>query len=151
MMSESINILIIGDDVKLLDVIRAQFESSKMVDFNCTILDEPSLGLSKVIDLMPDFIVLDIFMDNSKGRDVCDQLFRNTNTNSIPIMFLTTADSVDEIDKVFLFGSIAYHKKNDNLNDLIRSIIVHDALTPINKSLDKLMVVTREVETNYEN
>jgi CheY-like chemotaxis protein len=150
-MKELINVLIVDDNKLQLDVIKSIFESSKMVNFKCTIVNDPSTALGIAIETLPDFIVLDIFMGDYNGLDLCEALLKNHITHDIPVMFLTSSDSNDDIGKAFLFGSIAYHKKTDDLNDLVKSIIVHDALTPIKKSLDKLMYVTQEVQSNYEN
>jgi CheY-like chemotaxis protein len=149
-MKDSINVLIVDDNQLQLEIIRSSFESTTMVNFNCITLDDPTKALDFAIKHLPDFIVLDIFMGEYNGLDICASLLKNPITHEIPVMFLTSSDSQKDMGKAFLFGSIAYHKKTDNLNDLVRSIIVHDALTPINKSLDRLSFITREVEDNYE-
>jgi len=148
-MNSVITVLIVDDNLLTLEIIKGYFESTEIVEFKCITLDDPLLVIEKTIEHKPDFIVLDVFMPKRNGLNVCEDLFNNPETSQIPVMFLTSSESLDDRGKAFLFGSIAYFRKGDDIQDMIRTIILHDSLTPIRKALDRLSSVTKEVESNY--
>jgi putative two-component system response regulator len=48
-------------------------------------------ALEAIKDELPDIIVLDIYMDDISGIDVCKKVKNEKNTKHIPIIFLTAA------------------------------------------------------------
>lgn len=59
----------------------------------------------------PDLILLDIEMPEMNGFDVCRRLKANEQTNSIPIIFVTARNAVEDEEKGFQLGAVDYISK----------------------------------------
>lgn len=68
-------------------------------------------ALSSVTSSPPDIILLDINLPDMNGFEVCRQLKDNILTASIPIMFITGLNDVDEKLKAFSMGAVDYITK----------------------------------------
>ncbi len=71
----------------------------------------PVQGLAMAAALQPDLILLDVEMPEMGGFEVCTRLKENPATSSLPIIFLTGADSVDTKVRGFDLGAVDYVTK----------------------------------------
>lgn len=71
----------------------------------------PMEGLAMAASLQPDLILLDVDMPEMGGLEVCTRLKENPVTSSLPIIFLTGADSVDSKVRGFDLGAVDYITK----------------------------------------
>jgi diguanylate cyclase (GGDEF)-like protein len=68
-------------------------------------------GLAKARKERPDLILLDLKMPDLSGYDVCEQLKSDPNLDSIPVIFLTAADSIEDKVKGLDMGAVDYVAK----------------------------------------
>jgi len=62
-------------------------------------------------DPMPDLILLDIELPEMNGYQVCENLKKNHDTASIPIIFVTAMQSMEDEEKGLLLGAVDYVTK----------------------------------------
>ena len=79
-------------------------------------------GLDMVKKMIPDLILLDIRMPKMNGYEVCKELQKNTLTNHIPIIFITSASNTEDIVKGLNAGAVDYIKKPFIPKELIARI-----------------------------
>lgn len=70
----------------------------------------------------PDIIVLDVIMPTMKGREVCRRLKEDPVTQSIPVLFLTSKSSEDDIKAELALGAIGHITKPINSTVLVQHI-----------------------------
>ncbi len=75
-------------------------------------------ALSKIKDISPDLIILDIMMPGMDGIEVKSKLNENTSTASIPVMFLTGLDSIPDKIKGLHLGIDDYITKPFHVEEL---------------------------------
>ena len=75
-------------------------------------------ALSKIKDIAPDLIILDIMMPGMDGIEVKSKLNENTSTASIPVMFLTGLDSIPDKIKGLHLGIDDYITKPFHVEEL---------------------------------
>jgi len=148
-MNRQIRVLVVDDDQGNLDFLALAFKASNMADFECIGVRDPNMALAKAIEVKPDFIVLDVFMEDKSGLEVCQELNLNHLTSKIPIMFFSASSNQAHINQSFLFGSVAYLQKGTAIQDVIQTIIVHEAITPITRALDRLSLVCDVLGEKY--
>ena len=108
-------VLIVDDCSVSLEVVNVLLEGSGLAVTT-------SHDISGVIEVNPDLIVLDLYMPNRSGIDICRQLKSDSETSDIPVVMLS--NSYDSIDKVACFnaGAIDYLEKPIGREALINAI-----------------------------
>lgn len=86
------HILLIDDERKLTDPLRASFERA---GYRVTVANDGASGLSLALVEKPDVVVLDVMMPNLDGWQVCQTLRQHSN---VPIIMLTALD--DSVDRI---------------------------------------------------
>ncbi len=112
-------ILIIDDD-KTLQMMLKTVLASNGFDVVSTFSGEEGLLLARAEK--PDFIILDVIMPGIKGRDVCRQLKADPQTKDIPVLFLTSKDSEDDVEAELKAGAVGHVTKPVNSMSLVRKI-----------------------------
>jgi CheY-like chemotaxis protein len=96
----------------------------------------------------PDLILLDVMMPGMDGYEVCRRLKEDVKTRSIPVIFLTAKDHVEDQARGFEIGAADYIMKPVNPTVLTARIATHIALSDHRKQLtDALEKVTHSI--NY--
>lgn len=62
-------------------------------------------------DYPPDLVLLDIMMPDMDGYEVCRELKSNPQTSSIPVIFVTSLNDVDEEERGLNLGAVDYITK----------------------------------------
>lgn len=91
---------------------------------------------------LPDLILLDINMPELDGYEVCRRIKSNPILKEIPIIFVTSNSSPDEITKGFEVGGVDYVTKPYNPNELRSRIQTHILLKD---SREKLMILANKL------
>ena len=84
-------------------------------------------GLHLALNERPDMIILDVIMPGIKGRDLCVKIKHYDVLKNIPVVFLTSKDSEDDIKAELEAGAVSHLTKPVNpqqLLQLVKSIIV---------------------------
>jgi len=98
----------------------------------------------KILEMThPDIILLDIMMPEMDGFEVCKRIKSNSRLESIPIIFLTAKNSIDDIIKGFELGAVDYIIKPFNILEVKARIDTHLKLYA---ALDKINEQKRELE-----
>lgn len=112
-------ILIIDDDKALQTMLKAVLGSNGF-DVIATFSGEEGLVLAG--SEKPDMIILDVIMPGIKGREVCRRLKADPATQAIPVLFLTSKDSEDDVAAELEAGAVGHVTKPVNSMSLVRKI-----------------------------
>ncbi len=97
--------ILIVDDSKIAQGMLAEiFNDTYDLNFQ----DDGLAGIEAARHIKPDLILLDINMPDLDGLEVCRILKKEEETRDIPIIFVTSHDSVDEKVKGFHVGADDY-------------------------------------------
>lgn len=95
-MSERKNILLVDDDHAVTDYLRLKL--GKVYDVQAT--NDPKTVVALARKEMPDLILCDIDMPDMDGGDVCRALSDDEQTRHIPILYLTSIVSREEVERM---------------------------------------------------
>ncbi len=112
-------ILIIDDELHIVELLRYNLEANGYkVNFSLNGRE----GLNIAFDKKPDLILLDIMLPELDGFDVCKEIKRNKETESIPIIMLTAKG--EEFDKILglELGADDYITKPFSVRELLARI-----------------------------
>jgi len=82
-------------------------------------------GLSKVVDTQPDIIFVDVMMPRLDGYQTCALIKNHQLFKKIPVVMLTSKDTLFDRARGKLVGSDQYLIKPFNKKSLIESVIRH--------------------------
>ncbi|MDD4003761.1 MAG: response regulator [Elusimicrobiaceae bacterium] len=85
-------------------------------------------AVDKTLVSSPDLILLDIVMPEMNGIDACRALKANPATKNIPIIMLSSAGQITEIEEALSAGAITYVAKPCERDRIIH--IIEDTLNP---------------------
>jgi putative two-component system response regulator len=72
---------------------------------------DSKLAIESLSHSLPDIILLDLFMPNINGFDVCNYVKNNHVTKNIPIIFITSEKDPLSLNKAFELGAVDYITK----------------------------------------
>lgn len=108
MPSQSMRVLVIDDDrtwqIYLFSVLKVGFELRSAYD--------GQKGLDLIPEFEPDCILLDLNMPGKNGFEICSILKLNTATSSIPVIILSSKNSMQEKIQGFELGAEDYLVKS---------------------------------------
>jgi len=113
------SILIIDDDESIIKTVRAILISQ---GYSVLAASSGENGLKIAQNQKPDLILLDVILPGVKGRDVCKQLKEDVKTKNIPVVFLTSKDSEDDIQAEKEVGGEGHLTKPVDAKMLIAAI-----------------------------
>lgn len=79
-------------------------------------------GLQMAEGHKPDIIILDVILPGMKGRAVCTAIKKNPTIKDIPVLFLTSKDSPDDVQAELEAGGIGHLTKPINPQYLVAQI-----------------------------
>ncbi|MDD4929583.1 MAG: response regulator [Gallionella sp.] len=82
-------------------------------------------GLSKVVDTQPDIIFVDVMMPRLDGYQTCALIKNHPQFKKIPVVMLTSKDTLFDRARGKLVGSDQYLIKPFNKKSLIESVVRH--------------------------
>ena len=82
-------------------------------------------GYKQATMLAPRLILLDVRMPDDNGFDVCRRLKENKLTQSIPVIFVTVANDLEERLEGFAAGGVDYIAKPFEVQEVLARIGVH--------------------------
>ncbi len=113
------SILIIDDDESILKTLRTLLMS---YGYSVLTVKTGEIGLEVASKQKPHLIILDVILPGMKGREVCKKLKSNPATKHIPVVFMTSKDSPDDIRAEMEVGASAHLTKPVNAKSLITTI-----------------------------
>ncbi len=112
-------ILVIDDDRGLLKLVKTTLGQNGYEVFTATTGEQ---GIQLARSKMPGLIFLDVLLPGIKGRDVCIKLKEDELTRSIPVVFLTSKDSPDDVRAELSAGGVSHITKPVSSQKLIDEI-----------------------------
>lgn len=82
-------------------------------------------GLSKVVDYHPDLIFIDVMMPRLDGYQACALIKNNPHFRRIPVVMLTSKDTLFDRARGRLVGSDQYLIKPFNKKNIVDAVILH--------------------------
>lgn len=116
------DILLIDDSVTDL---RLLMEMMRQRDLNISVALDGVRGYQQSVLLQPRLILLDVCMPEQDGFHVCRRLKSHDLTRSIPVIFLTAANNLDERLEGFAVGGVDYIGKPFDENEVLARVGVH--------------------------
>lgn len=113
------HILLVDDDAELLKMLEVVLHKAGFVPHLAVNGME---ALSKVEELRPDLVVLDVMMPLMNGNDICRRLREQEDTKELPIIMLSALDSVDDKLAGFQAGADDYVPKPVDPKELVARI-----------------------------
>jgi DNA-binding response OmpR family regulator len=107
-MSPKQRILVVDDDPAALRLTGYIFHRA---DYEVHVAANGAEGLSKVEEIKPDLIILDVMMPDMSGLEVCEQLRVNPATARLPIIMLSARGQVHDKVSGFKVGADDYVPK----------------------------------------
>ncbi|MBU3013155.1 response regulator [Poseidonibacter lekithochrous] len=106
-MNKKLNILIVDDVPANIHTLMSILKD----DYTITAATSGEKTLQLLQTSTPDLILLDILMPNMNGYEVCRKIKENANTSNIPIIFVTSLNSIEEQEKGRKAGGIDFITK----------------------------------------
>ena len=82
-------------------------------------------GLSKVVEHRPDLIFIDVMMPRLDGYQACALIKNNPNFKKIPVVMLTSKDTLFDRARGKLVGSDQYLIKPFNKKSIVDTVLMH--------------------------
>ena len=86
-------VVIIDDDDDILTILKMIFQSEGF-DVSCFNI---SLSISQLVHLSPDLIVLDEWLKDGKGSDICKAVKANSRLKNIPVYIISAVTDLERI------------------------------------------------------
>lgn len=144
-------IIVIEDDYIIRDNVIQILNDS---NFIVTGFDDGNLALKNILNSPPDLIICDIMMPKMSGYEIINVIKKNSQTNTIPFIFITAKAENNEIRKGMELGANDYLIKPFTIKQLLNSVnlkIYEKELqnkTLENKLFEKLDAI--KIITNHE-
>jgi diguanylate cyclase (GGDEF)-like protein len=130
-------LMIVDDYHSNLQALNALFESH----YRVVLQDNAKDAIAYAIEYDVDLILLDVDMPEMSGHDACAALKSNPETEHIPIIFVTAADTCEDEEKGLLLGAVDYIGKPVNLAIMRARVKNHMELIYNRKKLETLSYV----------
>ncbi len=112
-------IMIVDDEPNILNLIGHIFKE----DYNVVKAQSGKDALKKLKKIKPDLILLDFFMPEMSGREVCEKIRADSKLKNLKVAFLTVASfslsGMKDLDKM---NVLDYIKKPFGHKDLIKRV-----------------------------
>jgi signal transduction histidine kinase len=141
---ESNIILVVDDNPNNLAVLSDFLDES---GFEVRVARDGESALEKVNYAPPDLILLDVMMPGIDGFEACRQLKSNSDTEPIPVIFMTAlSDTVDKVKGLEL-GAVDYITKPFSQEEVLARVRLHLRLRSMAKELaEQNQMLKQEIE-----
>lgn len=129
-------VLIVDDSKTIRSVICSQLRKHSI---DVTEAEDGLQGLSLTRENHYDLVITDITMPGINGYQLCTEIKNNPETQSTPVIILSSNEKNDQIEKGFEVGASAYITKNKARRDLLPYI--QDILNRSKLLRDRLVLV----------
>jgi two-component system alkaline phosphatase synthesis response regulator PhoP len=112
-MSYKINIstakvLVVDDEPEITEIVETFLTEA---GYKVTVENSSAKAIGKARAIKPDVILLDIMMPGVDGYDICQELKKDPEFATVPIIFLTGKDRNDDMGRSFKSGGDMFIKK----------------------------------------
>ncbi|MEI6043528.1 MAG: response regulator [Chloroflexota bacterium] len=108
-------ILVVDDSALVAEAVKAKLEAN---NYDVQLAYSGEEALDKVSGELPDLMILDVYMPGMDGFEVCRRLRERPETQSLPIVMLSSRGNIKEKLAGFRVGADDYLVKEFDLLDL---------------------------------
>ena len=105
--------------------------------YNTLTASSAAEATSILTEQFPDMVLLDIMMPDINGYEFCQMLKENPHTRDIPVIFVSAAESEDEMEKAFEIGGVDFIKKPFNVTEIKARVSTHLNIHLLKKELQE--------------
>lgn len=110
-------ILVVDDDKDILNILKLILQTN---GFEVIVTPKGEEALPKSLSYSPQLVLLDVFLQGSDGRDICNILKRNPLTKNIPVVIFSAHSNREDVLKVC--NADDFISKPFDINELIGKI-----------------------------
>ncbi len=125
-------ILLVDDQPANLDVLRELLE---LKGYKVFLAPDGNVALKSAGRVVPDLILLDITMPGMDGYEVCRRLKQASDTQHIPVIFITARDMKEDIVAGFEIGGVDYITKPFQEEEVLVRVRTHVRLNRLTGEL----------------
>lgn len=141
------DILIVDDQ---LDNLRLLSDLLTQQGYEVRTVTRGSAALMGVEAQSPDLILLDIFMPDMDGYEVCQRLKSNPQTREIPVIFISALNEVFDKVKAFTVGGVDYVTKPFQIEEVFARIETQLSLRRMQVQLQTQNTCLQQTERELE-
>lgn len=117
-------ILLVEDDPLISRMYQKIFDFEK---YEVTLASDGEEALTKVREVKPTLILLDVMMPKMNGLEVLDRIKSDPNTKSIPVVMLTNLAGEKDAETALAKGAVKYIIKSEydpkQISDMVKEIL----------------------------
>ncbi len=137
-------ILIVDDEPKNLGVVS---DFLKAEGYRIASANSGELAIERAKAILPDLILLDITMPGMGGLKACEELKKQIQTHSIPVIFMTALAEVEDKVRGFKAGAVDYITKPIQKEELLVRVNTHLKLYRYSVDLEhEVMIKSNEIQ-----
>lgn len=125
-------ILIINDNESIREIIQFYLEMKNYEVYQAINGQE---GIDKAKTLVPDLILLDVMMPGISGFEVCTALKKDSKTQEIPVIFLSSLSSSNDKIKGLECGGVDFINNTTDQTELLARIETHLKIKDLTQEL----------------
>ncbi len=138
------SILLVDDDPKCLMLLDSVLTKE---GYKTQCASTGKEALSRLNNFFPDLILLDIIMPQMTGHEVCKQLHHSVRFKDIPIIFLTSKGSPEDISEGLKLGAVDYITKPFSVLELVARVKTH---LELKRKQDTILEMNRQLKKEIE-
>jgi DNA-binding NtrC family response regulator len=120
--SAAAKILIVDDVIANLKILRDTLEAQ---GYAILAASDGKTALRIAAAAIPDLILLDVMMPGTDGYEICRRLKQNTETEHIPVIFVSTMEDNETVLEGFHAGGVDYIKKPFDIEEVLIRVQTH--------------------------
>ncbi len=143
-------ILIIDNQANTLDFLISLLEKES---YGVQRVNSGQLGLNIADKSSPELVLVDLFMPDINGYDICTRLKRSPTTKDIPVIFISFVDDPEQKVKAFQCGAVDYIQQPFRDEEVVarisHQITIHQLQQQLqlqNQSLEKEIAIRQITE-----
>ena len=128
------DILIVDDDLPSLNTLSLMLTAE---GYEVRGVPDGQMALTVVENKPPELILLDVRMPGMNGFEVCRQIKADEKSSSIPILFLSALDELQNKVKGFTVGAVDFITKPFQTEEVLARVDTHLTLSRLREHLDQ--------------
>ncbi|MBC6477043.1 MAG: response regulator [Hormoscilla sp. GM7CHS1pb] len=140
-------ILIVDDNPTNIKIL---FSFLKEFGFKVLVAKDGESALSKLEEVLPDIILLDVQMPGIDGFETCRRLKDSERTKDIPVIFMTALSDTQDKVKGLNLGAVDYVTKPFQHQEVLARLNIHLRMRNLTKQLQKKNVLLQQLTSELE-
>ena len=112
------HILVVDDDPHIGRLLEAALSRH---DCQVTVLQQPTEALTRIQQLPPDLLILDVLMPELTGFELLEKVRETATLKEVPVLFTTSSHDLKRLEQIFALGC-DYLSKPIKINELVARV-----------------------------